>query len=268
MPDHQQNPLVRSSPEPDAQPPERPAGVELGFLFALRIEAAGLLDRLAGPIRSTKGHGFAVREGRLRRRSVAVVISGAGRRAAARATEALIAGHRPSWVLSAGFAGGLKRRLKRGDILMVDHLADTGGGELALDLKVDPATLGQTSGVHVGRLLTADRIVRLPGEKQSLGEQYHAMAVDMESYAVAEVCRDRRVRFLAIRVVNDSVDDELPRDVEHLLAQKTGAARFGAAVGSIWRRPSSIKDMLRLKKTAKEASRRLAKFLSEMVEQL
>lgn len=254
-----------SPPSTDLAPEADPC--HLGLVFALKIEAAGIVDQLDRMI-TTSGHGFTVRQGGHKGRNVAAVISGAGRKAAAKATEALITGHRPHWVLSAGFAGGLVPELRRHHILMADHLLDASGGQLALDLKVDPASLTRLPDVHVGRLLTADSVIRLPEEKKLLGRRHHALAVDMESFAVAEVCRRYQVRFLAVRVINDAADDELPPDVGHLLAQRTGVARFGAAVGSIWRRPASFGDMLKLKKNAREASDRLAKFLSGMIEQL
>ena len=83
--------------------------------------------------------------------------------------------------------------------------------------------------MHRGPLLTADHVVRSPAERRSLLERYAALAVDMETFAVAEVCRQRQVPFASVRVINDVADETLPRDVEHLLRQKTGAARLGAA---------------------------------------
>ena len=85
----------------------------------------------------------------------------------------------------------------------------------------------------------------------------------METFAVAEVCRHRGVPFSAIRVINDTADEVLPPDVEHLLSQKPGAAQWGAALGSVWRRPASAKDMYQLRENALIASGRLAKFLAE-----
>lgn len=251
----------------DADTQRQPTPCHVGAVFALGIESGCLEDRLDGMV-STRGHGFLVREGGLKGHAIALVRSGPGRSAAAKATEALIEGHQPEWVVSAGFAGGLHANLQRNDILMADHLVDTSGNRLELDLKIDPAALAAVPGVHVGRLLTADRIIRLPAEKRSLGEQYDAMAVDMETYAVAEVCRRREVRFLAIRVISDAVDDELPPDIENLLNQKTKTAQLGAAAGAIWNRPSSAKDMYQLKENALLASERLAKFLVGIVEQL
>ncbi len=120
-----------------------------------------------------------------------------------------------------------------------------------------------SSGVHRGPLLTADHVVRLPEERKSLFQRYGALAVDMETFAVAEVCRRRQVAFSSIRVINDLADERLPRDVEHLLAQKTGAARLGAALGAVWQRPASLKDMYQLRENALIASGRLAQFLAE-----
>jgi len=238
-----------------------------GIVFALGIESGGLEVRL-GELVTVRGHGFSVRCGLLKGRRVALAVSGAGRRNAERATQALIDGHRPELVISAGFAGGLADELSRGDILMADRLSDTSGGRLAIDLKVDAASLADLPGVHVGRLLTADRVIRRPQQKRALGREHSALAVDMETFAVAEVCRRREVRFLAVRVINDAVDDELPPDIEKLLAQKNLPRRLGAALGSIWRRPGSLKDFYRLRASALLASERLAKFIAGMVEQL
>ena len=239
----------------------------IGVVFALDIEAGGLEDLLTDPV-IVRGHGFVVRRGVLNSRNMVLIVAGTGRKAAARAIEALIDGHRPELVISAGFAGGLNDRLKRNDVLMADRLVDTSGDQLSIDMKVDPAALSRMSGVHLGRLLTADSVVRHADEKQALGKRHDAVAVDMESFAVAEVSHRRGVRFLAVRVINDTVDDELPVDIEHLLAQTTTAGRLGAAVGSVWRRPSSFKELYRLRENAVAASDRLAKFISGMIGQL
>ncbi len=238
---------------------------QVGIIFALPIEAGGLLDLVDRGV-TLHGKGFVTRRGLLRGRHVTVVTSGAGRARARRATHALIEAHRPRWIISAGFAGGLSPELCRHDIVMADSLVDPTGGRLSLDLAVDPATLSRS--VHVGSLLTTEKVVRLPEEKRSLGERHGALAVDTETAAVAEVCRERHVPMLAIRILTDAVDEVLPADVQHLTDQTSRAARLGAALGTVWRRPASVKDLLALKETALVASDRLAKFLSGVVETL
>lgn len=242
--------------------PRKPEVCHVGFVFALSSESGCFADKLAGLIK-TEGAGFVAREGGLDGRRMIVIESGAGRENAARATQALIEGHHPRWIISAGFAGGLDERLKQNDILVADSLADAEGHQLALDLKMSPAPH-----LHVGRLLTMDRVIDDPAAKRSLGEQHGALAVDMETMAVAQVCARENVRLLCIRVIIDEVSRKLPHDIDVLVKKKSTAGMLGAAAGAIIRRPGSIKDMWQLKEDALTASERLAKFLVEIAGQL
>ena len=54
-----------------------------------------------------------------------------------------------------------------------------------------------------GRLLTVDQLVLRAAEKDELHRTYQADLVDMESSAVAAICREHTVRFLSIRVISD-----------------------------------------------------------------
>ncbi len=244
-----------------------PEACEVAVVFALGIEAGGFLDRMEEYI-DLRGRGFTIRLGTLAGRRVAVVASGAGAENAARATNAVFDGHQPQWVISAGLAGGLQPALCRNDMVMANCVVNPEGRRLQIDLSVDPAELEKHPGVHVGRVLSVDRPVRSADEKAALGEAHDALAVDMETFAVAETCRRRQARCLAVRVVYDPVGERLPRDVETLLAQPTAATRLGAAAAAVFRRPSSLKDLYQLRENALVASERLATFLAGVVEQL
>jgi adenosylhomocysteine nucleosidase len=191
--------------------------------------------------------------------------SGAGAAAAARALTVLLQGYRPAWIISAGFAGAIDQRLKRGDVVLSDSLSTTDGRKLELELSLDAGAGDWPAGVHVGRVVSAPRIVRRAKDKLALGAEHAALAVDLESFAVAEACREAGVRFLGVRAISDAAQDELPPDIDRLARQKTGAARLGAAAGAIFRRPGSFKDILKLKETAIVVSDRLAKFLSQLI---
>ncbi len=140
------------------------------------------------------------------------------------------------------------------------------GNEITLNPTSIAPWLDEVPNLHRGRLLTFDRVVRLRAEKQQLGRQHDALAVDMESFAVAEVCRERAVDFLAVRAISDAVDDELPADIGKLLAQKSFAGQLGTALGSIFRRPAAVKDLFNLHQNALASSSRLAKFLGMLVQ--
>jgi adenosylhomocysteine nucleosidase len=252
-----------ASPAP-CPPADEPKPCHVGFVFSLGIESGCLEDLLQGAI-TIRGGDFRVREGGLRGRRVALILAGAGEDNARSAAEILIDGHRPGRVVSAGFAGGLSPVLRRNDILVADRLLHIGGARLPVELPPGLSAATSQRFAHRGALLTTDRVVRLPSERKALFDRTGALAVDMETFAVAEVCAARQVPFSSVRVINDTADETLPRDVEHLLVQKTAAARLGAALGAVCRRPASAKDMYQLRENALVASGRLAKFLAETV---
>jgi adenosylhomocysteine nucleosidase len=110
-------------------------------------------------------------------------------------------------------------------------------------------------------------IVRTAAEKQALGETTGALAVDMESVTVAQVARDARMRFMAVRVISDDATTDLPPEVLAILGP-TGSVRAGAVAGALWKRFSSAKDMWRMREQATQAAERLAVFLDGVVSQL
>ena len=245
----------------------RTAHCDVGFVFATNIEQGGLEDLLHG-VTVTRGAGFVARVGELQGRRLALVTCGVGRERAANGCQALIEGHRPSWIISAGFAGGLRPELRRGDFLMANHLVEPGGESMSIDVRLHAAPENRSTRVHIGRLLTVDRVARLPSEKTKLGQDYDATAVDMETWEVAAVCRQRKVRFLSVRIISDALNDVLPEEIDRLARADHAARRLGTAVGAIWRRPGAVKDMLKLREDALVASDRLAEFLKGIVAQL
>jgi adenosylhomocysteine nucleosidase len=237
------------------------------FIFALGIESGGLTDLLTGAETSQHPHGVE-RAGKLGSREVAIIESGVGQRAAARATAEAIKFYQPKWVISAGFAGGMHESLRRGHILMADAITNLAGEQIATNLPLDPATLAASKGLHFGRLLTVDSIIRHPAERHRLAAEHSALACDMETYAVAAACRERNTQFLSVRIISDAVDDELPPEIEHLLKQRSLAGKLGAAAGALFKRLGAAKDLWKLREDALKASDRLAKFLAGVVAQL
>jgi adenosylhomocysteine nucleosidase len=195
---------------------------------------------------------------------VAFAESGMGLKLARRATQGLIDGHSPPWIVSAGFSGALQAGMKVGDIVVASSIVDTGGAELSIDLKM-PAN--PAAGLHVGRLLMVERMVATIDEKQSLGERHGAIAVDMESLAVARICREAKTKFLAVRVISDDLSVDLPKDVLSVV-NSSGKVRWGAIAGAVFKRLGSAQDLWRLREQATGAAERLATFLDGVVVQL
>lgn len=243
---------------PDASP------CDVGIAFALSQESGCFVDRLSH-VRTIRGNGFVARDGRLRDKRIVVIESGAGREAAGKATDALIVAHRPKLVISAGFAGGLTEQVARRHIVIADSVQQETGPRLLLDLTIDRTP---QPAVHIGPLVTVDRIVGTSAEKRQLHEQTGAIAVEMESAAVAETCRTYAVPFMSIRIVSDGVQDELPREIGRMITRPTRVRQIGFALGAIMQRPSVANDLLALKQSALDLSERLARFLDAMLGQI
>lgn len=256
--------LIRQKMAEPAIEPAPDVPCEAAMLFALELESGAIEDRLADAVR-VRGHGFELRRGTLRGRSVVVARTGAGAEAGTLAAQAILDGHRPRLMISAGFAGGLHPNLERCDLVVADRLVAADGRSVAIDLSGFPPDLLQLGRVQVGPIAMSDRVVRTPDAKASLAKSTGAIAVDMESLAVAEACRAAGTPFFAVRAITDAADDTVPRDVEHLLCQKSLSGRLGAAIGSFFNRPGSAADLFRLRRTAMRCSELLAKLLSRLI---
>ncbi len=249
------------APLPPPPPPE------VVFVFALAVEASGLVDTMTDTVK-TRCAEFVEHAGYVAGRRVAVIETGVGCDAAGRATLAALKLHQPKWVVSTGFAGALSSDLRRGHIMMANQAVDTQGQQFDLGMRMEQAAIDSSPGLHVGTLLTIDHLVRTREERTRLGREYQAIACDMETTAVAQACQLAKRRLLSVRIISDALDDELPKEIEQLLEQKTLASKLGAAAGAIVSRPSSVKDMWKLQEQALKATDRLARFLTSLVSQL
>lgn len=239
--------------------------VDAVVICALALESGGLEDRLENTLclKTAVGRVCLGQAGPVR---VAVVTAGPGGDAAARAAEAVLVAHRPRLLISAGFAGALHDGLRRLHVLFPTEVINTAGRVLQLPRLVADAET--PPGVHLGRLLSADQIVSSPAEKQRLADTFQALAADLETFAVASVCRQQGVPLAAVRVITDTVDEILPPEVAFLMRPRKWTEKMGAVVGAVWNRPSSVKDLWRLQEVALQAGDILATQILALVQTL
>jgi len=233
--------------------------VDTGFVFALRQESVGILDSLKRS-KTTRGNGWTFHTGKIENRTVTVVLSGIGQKNAEEAANVLIDVFTPKAICSAGYAGGLSPRLKQSNLCVPEQVIRESDG-LALDLS-NPIPQQTTAVSNKLTLLTVNEVVELPEQKRNLYKKTGAELVDMETFAVAEVCRRREIPFLSIRVILDTAEDQIPQDIAKILdTLDKGASRLsGTILGSIWLRPSVLLDFVSLKRRAFIAAERLAQF--------
>jgi adenosylhomocysteine nucleosidase len=197
--------------------------------------------------------------GHLQGHEVVAVLSGIGKVAAATTSTVLLERFAPEHVIFTGVAGGLASGVEVGDIVVgsafVQHdmnaeplfprweVPGYGRSRFNADLALaqvlyesakdavtwlpkllDEPTLRlfglHSPSVHRGEIVTGDRFVATAAESDALRAALpEAMAVDMESAAVAQVCQDYGVPFAAVRTVSDRADDDAHVDFQHFLQQ-------------------------------------------------
>jgi adenosylhomocysteine nucleosidase len=87
--------------------------------------------------------------------------------------------------------------------------------------------------LHQGLLISGDRFVSTTLESKKLQQDLpHALAVEMESAAFAQVCHDYNVPFAAVRTISDRADDDATVDFNRFLSEV--ASHYSTAVVDKW----------------------------------
>ena len=122
-----------------------------------------------------------------------------------------LAEHRPSVVVSCGFAGGLDSALAPGDLVLATGVRNASGDARAAPdspRKVAAAAL-QGSRFVLGELICPTNVAATALEKRELRAS-GALAVDLETYGVAQAASEAGVPWVALRAILDPLDAALP----------------------------------------------------------
>lgn len=185
-----------------------------------------------------------------------LICSGVGPRNAERATREQMEKSRPHLVISTGVAGSLSRELKIGDVIVANEVIDESSGS---HFKCSPPPNTQNP---ESMIVSVSRMITSADEKKSLWQKFNAVAVDMESAAVARVCVQHNVPFVAIRAISDTAEEVLPPALTGFFDEQ-GKLRPSKIAAAIVKNPALVKTLRRLQKQTAIAGESLVKFLSE-----
>lgn len=117
-------------------------------------------------------------------------------------------------LVNIGFCGALCDRLRPGELFLADQLLAEQQPVLFPDFKILRLAERALQGFSYrrGRLLTSELIIKSPEDKKAEAQRFDALAVDMESYWVAQLARPKSIPHLSLKVVLDGADEELPFD--------------------------------------------------------
>lgn len=188
-------------------------------------------------------------EARIARLSGWPVGIGGGTEAGARAAAEAQVQDGARGLVSFGLAGGLAPELRAGSVVIPARVR-VGSETLSTDLALS-ADLG---GADDRCLLGHDTIVGSAEAKRALWLETGAVAVDLESGAVACVARAHGVPFAVLRVICDPAGLSLPPAAVVAL-DHAGAIGVLRVIGSLLRRPSQFPALMQLAADAATARR-------------
>ena len=214
---------------------------------------------LSSEVARVRVPGWAVRDGRVLQtdppnsRTLVRVRTGVGLQRARNCAKDL-----PAWPFAAavlgGFAGSLVDELPAGSLLIADRVSNASGQYLVPPLAESLEACARRAGLPVqrGPLVSVADVVSNPRAKRRLAEEQGARAVDMESFALAEVLADRGIEFGIARVVLDGACESLPAG---------GNARSAIAEITRSRSFSALASMVRIGARVRPCARLGAQFL-------
>jgi adenosylhomocysteine nucleosidase len=239
-----------------------------GLIVALRGEIAPFLRR-ATQVRRLRGP-FPAWHFHLEDHSGVAVESGMGAGAARQATLTLINSYSPRLIISLGFGGAFSPGLPSGAVVLGREYWDYNlAGETLQTLATIPPAwpLGQLI-----LLLQSAQIPAFPGVLVSTSEiiskSTHSGALlhlpnpvlDLETFTVAQVARERKLPFLGIRAITDTGEEEI---ADFLRAQISNHPKISIreTLAAVLKKPIRLAYLIKLGLRARLASNRLAQAL-------
>lgn len=208
----------------------------LGILVAMPQECRSLTNK-----RIPEGGFLALNE------SCLIGLSGAGPKAASRCA-VLLAEQGVTALISWGCAAALDPSLKPGDLVLPASVIGADGKSL----ETNPAWRGRWVAqleaqlpVYQGNLLESRQIISLASEKRMLFADTGAIALDMESAAVARAALDLGLPFLAVRSIVDPADVDIPPSIAAAF-DENGVLSALKMLGGALLRPRDCLGILRL----------------------
>jgi adenosylhomocysteine nucleosidase len=193
----------------------------IAIAFALSAESSDFVRLLTEPVTYAREGVESIR-GQIHGRPVVVFHTGVGEKRCRAHIETFLRQSKPRYLISAGFAGGLDRELRVGNLLLSENFSSP---ELLSSPHLDCAERG----LFVGKLATAPRVIASKSERDRWALESGAVAVDMETAFIAAACAAHRVPMLSLRVMSDTPSEPFPAPPEVLFdleKQKTNFARL------------------------------------------
>lgn len=187
---------------------------------------------------------------------------------------------RIQFLVSSGFAGSVNPEVGIGDLIIGKHVLYSSGEVSKEEIHIDSTLSCDASAVdlavkisgtdtfksHCGDILSVDKIVRQSSIKRHIGNQTSAIAVDMESFAIAERANALGIPFVVIRAISDGIDEDM--EISENMVTRGGKVNIPATARYLLNKPHRIPYLNRLRKQTKLAVNTLSLFFPNFITQI
>lgn len=212
--------------------------IKIGIIGAMTVEVDVLRDALADRTETRIGN-FTFHQGNIGNAFVTILLSGIGKVSAAVGTTLLIEHYRPDCIINTGTAGGLgavqvhdlvlATELKYHDVDVTAFGYEIGQqagqpsafvpDEYLLNTAYENCTGYNKCNIKKGLILSGDSFISNPKRVEQIIEDFpQAMAVEMESTAIAQVCHQFKIPFLVLRAISDKAGEGDAKSYEKFVA--------------------------------------------------
>ena len=230
--------------------------MKLGIIAAMSEELDLLLQDMKLKQKQTIAN-ITFNEGTLFGKDVVAVVCGIGKVNAAICTQILITSFDVDKVINVGVAGGVKKDIYPGDIVVSDSLVEHDMdcsvfgdpiGQIprmdTFDFKADADLIALAKDAcakldnvksYIGRIVSGDQFIASPEKVKYLDEKFSASACEMEGASIAHVCYSNNVPFVIIRAISDNANNGAHVDFEKFtpIAVKNSTAIIKEMVSNI-----------------------------------
>lgn len=201
------------------------------------------------------------------RNTITLIQSGMGvNKASKAASEA--AALNPELIISAGFGGALSSSISLGEVFLAEKLYSYSSGSITCETTPDPglgALIG--TGLRRGTFITTDEIIEKNRISSLLPDPAGINLLEMESSAIAAICRSRGIRFSAIRSVSDAADHD-PSSLFRRICDNDFNISMAKVALSLIKKPSTLSEFLQLSRNSAIAGKSLSEALAYTLERI
>ena len=190
--------------------------MKIGILSAMSKEHKQLTDLLSDPRTEQDGR-YTFECGQLGKNTLILLQCGIGKVNAAVGTATLIRRYHPDCIISTGCAGGIDERLQVMDVVVSTEAAyhdvsipDEEPGQVQglpsrFRAEQELVELARGERVFAGLICSGDQFISDRSQLDAIKTQFpDALAVDMESAAIAQTCFLLQTPFVSFRILSDT----------------------------------------------------------------